>query len=204
MEPGGDFVVAWHTYLDPETVSARALDDVSVRAFRANGAPAGPELAVNTYTSFKQQGTAVAADAAGNFVVVWNSPSDGSTERDRRPALPGAGRHLRGRLRVGRPVGLVDAVTDGGDLSASAAAALADTGSGPAGAGGRHRRHLRPGRRSRATRTATGRGSTSTRTASTPASRRRTCARACSSASRRRRTGGSSRWCSGGRARNSA
>ena len=130
MEPGGDFVVAWHTYLDPDTVPARALDDVSVRAFRANGAPAGPELAVNTYTSFKQQGTAVAADAAGNFVVVWNSPSDGSTsaiaaQRFLAPDLIFADGFESGDLTAWS-----NAVTDGGDLSAAVAGAMAGTGSG--------------------------------------------------------------------------
>src|SRR5437870_5247186 len=41
--------------------------------------PAGAEFQVNTYTSSLQLAPAVAADANGNFVVVWSSANkDGS------------------------------------------------------------------------------------------------------------------------------
>jgi hypothetical protein len=41
--------------------------------------PAGGEFRVNTYTTGGQRYSAVASDAAGNFVVVWSSPAqDGS------------------------------------------------------------------------------------------------------------------------------
>ena len=43
------------------------------------GNPVGPEFRVNTYTPGNEFGSAVAADALGNFVVVWQSSSqDGS------------------------------------------------------------------------------------------------------------------------------
>ena len=41
--------------------------------FASSGAPAGPEFRVNTYTTLQQGYPSVAADPAGNFVVVWNS-----------------------------------------------------------------------------------------------------------------------------------
>jgi large repetitive protein len=39
------------------------------------GAPLGPEFQVNTYTTLEQWIASVAADGAGNFMVVW--PSNG-------------------------------------------------------------------------------------------------------------------------------
>ena len=42
------------------------------RCCSSTGVP-GPEFRVNTYTASTQRGPAVAADAAGNFVVVWQS-----------------------------------------------------------------------------------------------------------------------------------
>ena len=43
------------------------------------GSPVGPEFRVNTYTPGNEFGSSVAADALGNFVVVWQSSSqDGS------------------------------------------------------------------------------------------------------------------------------
>jgi len=43
-------------------------------------APVGSEFQVNTYTTSFQRNPAVASDAAGNFVVVWDSSEgqDGS------------------------------------------------------------------------------------------------------------------------------
>jgi hypothetical protein len=44
----------------------------------AQGNPLGPEFRVNTYTSGDQSASSVAVDSSGNFVVVWQSPQDGS------------------------------------------------------------------------------------------------------------------------------
>jgi hypothetical protein len=45
----------------------------------AQGNPVGPEFRVNTYTPGNEFGSSIAADALGNFVVVWQSSSqDGS------------------------------------------------------------------------------------------------------------------------------
>ena len=47
----------------------------------AQGNPLGPEFRVNTYTTNTQGFPSVAADASGNFVVVWSSyTQDGSTD----------------------------------------------------------------------------------------------------------------------------
>src|SRR6185436_20129943 len=41
------------------------------RAAAAQGEPVGPEFRVNTYTTYYQSAPSIAADASGNFVVVW-------------------------------------------------------------------------------------------------------------------------------------
>jgi hypothetical protein len=67
-DPFGNFVVAWQSYGqdgDGAGIFARRFDHL--------GAPAGPEFAVNTYTTGYQAQADVAADGGGNFVVVWNS-----------------------------------------------------------------------------------------------------------------------------------
>jgi len=69
----GDFVIAWVNALD-ETVVARRYD--------SSGTPRGNDFQVNTYTTtYHAAGfPAVAADADGDFVVVWASvPQDGNS-----------------------------------------------------------------------------------------------------------------------------
>jgi len=67
--PAGCFVVVWDTQTD---IQDREATDVVGRLFDAGGAPAGPEFAVATYTTGQQSNPEVAADRAGNFVVLWN------------------------------------------------------------------------------------------------------------------------------------
>jgi hypothetical protein len=52
--------------------------------------PTAPEFQVNTYTTFYQSYPAVAADAAGNFVVVWQSGSGATTIQAQRYDSTGA------------------------------------------------------------------------------------------------------------------
>ncbi len=66
MAPDGKFVVVWCGGYGPES-------DVWGQRFDASGAKAGGEFRVNTYTPYSQNTPAVAADAAGRFVVVWTS-----------------------------------------------------------------------------------------------------------------------------------
>jgi len=71
-DKAGNFVVVWTGY---------GKDDYSGvfgQRFDGSGGAQGPEFTVNTYTTRSQNAPAVAADGAGNFVVVWNS--DGQDE----------------------------------------------------------------------------------------------------------------------------
>ena len=65
----GNFVVVW------ESITARTgtPSASSASASTATGAALGSEFQVNTYTTNDQQDADVAADGAGNFVVVWES-----------------------------------------------------------------------------------------------------------------------------------
>jgi hypothetical protein len=72
--PGGGFVVVWTSSLQDGSFRG-----VFGQRYDSSGAPLGPEFQVNTYTTFDQTQAAVAADATGNFVVVWrDSGQDGS------------------------------------------------------------------------------------------------------------------------------
>lgn len=73
----GNFVVAWESESgDGDTTSARA------RRYLANGTALSAEFQVNTYTTSYQETTAVTADAAGNFTVVWNSFGSTGTDNE--------------------------------------------------------------------------------------------------------------------------
>jgi hypothetical protein len=66
MAASGAFVVVW------ESTDGNGFG-VFAQRYDAAGAAAGPEFRVNAYTTNGQYGPVVAADADGNFVVVWNS-----------------------------------------------------------------------------------------------------------------------------------
>jgi hypothetical protein len=71
---GGNFVVIWRS-ADQDGSG----DGIFGQRYDATGAPQGAEFRVNTYTTGNQLAPAVAADAVGNFVVVWSSyDQDGS------------------------------------------------------------------------------------------------------------------------------
>ena len=64
----GAFVVVWQSYgQDGE------FGGIFARRFSSVGAPVGVEFQVNTHFTATQNFPAVAADAAGNFVVAWES-----------------------------------------------------------------------------------------------------------------------------------
>ncbi len=71
--PSGNFVVIWEG--DRPDGSGPS---VVGRRFDPSGAPASDEFQVNSFTSSRQSQPAVSSDTAGNFVVVWESPRDGS------------------------------------------------------------------------------------------------------------------------------
>jgi len=85
---GGDFVVVWQSVLQDGS-----LTGVFGQRYASSGVPLGPEYRVNTFVTGYQRRAAVAADASGDFVVVWTSlTQDGSMEGvfGQRYASPGA------------------------------------------------------------------------------------------------------------------
>jgi hypothetical protein len=68
VDPVGHFVVVWRS-----NTQDGDSDGVFGQRYDAAGAPSGGEFRVNSYTLNDQRVPAVAADAAGNFVVLWQS-----------------------------------------------------------------------------------------------------------------------------------
>jgi hypothetical protein len=64
-QPGGDFIVVWSGY------RGAGRDDIFGQRYDGTGAPLGSEFRVNSYTTDFQGSPAIASDADGNFVVVW-------------------------------------------------------------------------------------------------------------------------------------
>jgi hypothetical protein len=71
-DAAGNFVVAWSSYLEDGSLSG-----ILGRRFNASGVAQGGEFVVNSYTTGVQIYPAAAADAAGDFVVAWQSYRDG-------------------------------------------------------------------------------------------------------------------------------
>ena len=67
VDASGNFVVVWHSSLQD------AAGGVFGQRFDSAGAPVGGEFQINSYTTSQQEYPAVAAEASGNFVVVWDS-----------------------------------------------------------------------------------------------------------------------------------
>ncbi|HEV2111406.1 MAG TPA: hypothetical protein VGT99_08635 [Gammaproteobacteria bacterium] len=76
MDAGGDFVVAWASL---NQAGATSGDDIYARQYNAGGtALQSNEFLVNTFTSGVQLNPSVAMDAAGDFVVAWQSNNQAS------------------------------------------------------------------------------------------------------------------------------
>jgi hypothetical protein len=74
----GNFVVTWNDYgQEGEKVA------IFGQRFAASGAPRGAEFRVNSYTTGDEGESVLAADALGNFVVVWISDGRGGTYAQR-------------------------------------------------------------------------------------------------------------------------
>ncbi|MEM8556795.1 MAG: T9SS type A sorting domain-containing protein [Bacteroidota bacterium] len=71
MDSDGDFVITWSS--QDSNSSNPPLDEIYAQRFARDGTPQGTEFRVNTYTTDPQVTPVVAADAAGDFVVVWRS-----------------------------------------------------------------------------------------------------------------------------------
>lgn len=77
MDAAGDFVVAWGSYID---VSGQIYGDIYARQYSAAGsAIQATEFPVNTYTTGSQQDPVAAMDAAGDFVIAWDSPDQAAS-----------------------------------------------------------------------------------------------------------------------------
>lgn len=73
MNAAGDFVVLWSSLEDAGTYG------IYGQRYLASGAPDGTQFRANTFTTGRQWLPAVADDAAGNFVTIWQSEGqDGS------------------------------------------------------------------------------------------------------------------------------
>jgi hypothetical protein len=75
FDPTGNFVVVWHNLF---TTPGDSGSGVFGERYAGSGAPLG-SFHANTYTTGSQGSPSVAAEASGNFVVVWSSyAQDGS------------------------------------------------------------------------------------------------------------------------------
>ncbi len=70
VDGSGDFVVVWQSYGQDGNLSHYS---VFGRRFNSSGTPASGEFQVNTFTTGPQRDPAVAVNAAGDFVVAWQS-----------------------------------------------------------------------------------------------------------------------------------
>jgi hypothetical protein len=95
-DANGNFVVVWGSIGQDGSNTG-----IFGQRYDASGAPLGVEFPVNTYTTQAQGGPAVAADAAGNFVVVWTSLfQDGSVEGVFGQRFDPSGVRVGGEFRV--------------------------------------------------------------------------------------------------------
>lgn len=98
MSASGTFVIAWHAG-DPAGVLSTF--DIHARRFDAAGNALGGEFRVNTTTADGQLRPALAMDAAGNFVVVWQAlGQDGSGYAVVAQRYDAAGNALGGEFTV--------------------------------------------------------------------------------------------------------
>lgn len=73
MDTDGDFVVTWESWAQKDNSSANQWD-IYAQRYNAAGVAQGGEFHVNTfYFTSSQADSAVAMDADGDFVVVWES-----------------------------------------------------------------------------------------------------------------------------------
>jgi hypothetical protein len=73
-DASGNFVVVWRSVIQ----DGGLFGGIFGQRFDSAGQRRGAEFQVNEFTSGTQEAPAVASDAAGNFIVAWASPQDGS------------------------------------------------------------------------------------------------------------------------------
>ena len=98
-DANGNALVVWESF-----GADGSGNGVYGRRFGPTGAAVGGEFRINTYTMFGQDDPAVAADGAGNFVVVWESAGqDGTTISIFGQRLDGAGLPIGTEFQVNAP-----------------------------------------------------------------------------------------------------
>jgi hypothetical protein len=101
----GRFVVTWGSYQDGSD------DGIFGQRYDSNGAPAGPEFRVNSYTTDDQSSPSVAAAPDGRFVVTWASDlQDGSYSGVFGQRFDSNGSPVGPEFRVNRVTGLIQAL----------------------------------------------------------------------------------------------
>ncbi len=78
---GGDFVVVWESA--GSSGSDSDGDSIQGQRFDSAGVPIGDEFQINTHTAGSQVTPAVAAAAAGDWVVAWENQGSGSIQGQR-------------------------------------------------------------------------------------------------------------------------
>ncbi|MEM6784506.1 MAG: hypothetical protein AAF624_12320, partial [Bacteroidota bacterium] len=117
MDADGDFVVTWESYGQDGSYGG-----IYARRYNADGTTPsvnGDEFRVNTFTTGNQNGSSVAMDASGAFVIVWQSRGQDD------PSAPfDGGIYAQRYTAAGTPQGpefLVNTTTTDGQRNASAA-----------------------------------------------------------------------------------
>jgi len=80
VDADGDVVVAWHSY--GVSLIAQNTFFIHGQRYASDGSTQGAQFQVNTYTTDYQVLPDVAADADGDFVVVWRTRAPGSFGND--------------------------------------------------------------------------------------------------------------------------
>ncbi len=96
-DAAGNFVVVWTS--NGSAGSDNSSTSIHGQRYAANGVALGSEFQVNTFTTSTQQRPVVACDAAGNFVVVWES--NGSLGSDQSATSIQAQRYAAGGSALG-------------------------------------------------------------------------------------------------------
>ena len=78
-EANGDFVVAWDSYYGSSGTDTSSWN-IQGQRYASDGSTPGAQFQVNTYTTAYQSTPSVAADADGDFVVVWYSVGSSGTD----------------------------------------------------------------------------------------------------------------------------
>ena len=74
----GDFVVVWES--DGSSGTDTSGYSIQGQRYASDGSTQGAQFQVNTYTTSDQDAPSVAADADGDFVVVWESNGSSGTD----------------------------------------------------------------------------------------------------------------------------